>query len=298
MYRKNLDLVATVSIAIVDILLTLLPVHVKIMQLLIALPLVFFVPGYLITEALFQKRQTALRLQTASFLSPGVPRPLDIWEYITYGIGLSIAIDIVGGFLLNLIPIGLVTVSWTALLGMLAIVFSLVVATQRFYRRRWDVGSTSQVLRIRLSLMQVSLFGAAGVIVVLAVLFSINSAQQQPYPGFTQFWMTPVRQNSCKVQLGIRNFEGTSMTYRVNMEVNGTTLKTWIPIVLDAQQQWSQLVPITLPSTKLTKNVEVEALLYRIDRADKASVVYRQVHMQLPISGDSLNGKILQCGNS
>ena len=298
MRHKNLDLIASIAIALCTIGLTLLPAHVKILQLLVVLPLVFLVPGYLVTETLFQRRQASPTLQTSSFLSRGIPRPLDTGEFFTLSIGLSLAIDIVGGFLLNLLPIGLAAISWAMLLGILTIVLSLVVAIQRLYRRQVNVSSPFQLPRVRLSMRQASLFGLAGVIVVLAILYSIHSAAQQPYPGFTQFWMLPPQsqQNSCTVQLGIRNVEGTPVTYRVVMEVNGASTKTWVPVMLDSQQTWSQSVPITTSSlTKSATTIQVTAQLYRMD---KASVVYRQVHVQLPVVKTGANGKILLCGQS
>ena len=297
MRRKYLDLVAIMSIALLNIALTLHPINVKIIQLMAVFPLVFIVPGYLVTLTLFQRRKTDTVSQTPSFFARNAPRSLDAWEYLVLSIGLSIAIDVVGGFLLNLLPVGLTKISWIALLGVLTLILGLVAAMQRLSRPQGNFNTVPQASPARLSFTQISLFALAGVIVVLTILFSINSAQQQPYPGFTQFWMLPPQshQSSCTVQLGIQNFEGKPITYRVTMEVNGILSERWTSIVLSSQQEWNRVVSITLRTTTLTKSITIEAQLYRMD---KASLVYRQVHIQLPVVKKNANGQLLQCAGS
>jgi uncharacterized membrane protein len=307
MRRRNLDLAVASSIAILTIALTLLTVRVQVLQVLVALPLVFFLPGYLLTELLFRSKKVSPMPQVPSSSSQNTPRALDGWEYLTLSLGLSVAISIVGGFLLNLLPLGLAPTTWAALLGALTLVLSLVVAAQRVARRQQSPGNIVQPqTRVRFSFIQLLLFGLAGVIVVFSVLYSINSATQQSYPGFTQFWMLPPPQHatSCTVQLGVRNFEGVSVTYRVEMEVNSTPTKTWNAIDLTSQQTWSQSVPITLsaPATATVgttptpvSTISVDAQLYRMD---KPSTIYRHVHILLPILGMSTDGKTFRCGTS
>ena len=122
------------------------------------------------------------------------------------------------------------------------------------------------------------------------------SATQQPYPGFTQLWLLPPtqRESSCIVQLGVQNFEGTNVTYRVTMQVNGVST-TWTPIALDPQQTWNRSVPIIFGSTTKSTKALVEVQLYRMNNP---TVVYRHVHVLLLTSGKGQNGNVGACGTS
>lgn len=299
MRHKNFDLMAATGTAVFNIVLLLLPVHIEILQVISALPLIFMWPGYLLTEAFFQKRPAETLPRAALTVLPGLARPLNTLERFTLSIGLSVAIAIIGGFLLNLLPEGLTPRTWATVFAIVIIVLVVVVITERFYvHNQGFQQNTPHVPGRRLSLRQVCLFGLAGLLVAFTLAFSVHSAEQQPSPGFTQFWMLPpnLPGQSCAVQLGIRNFEGTSVTYRVVMTVNGVPVQTWSSIALASQQEWDHVVPITLNQVKkLTKNTEIEAQLYRMDTS---SVVYRQVHIYLPVLVKSPDGKTLLCGTS
>ncbi len=297
MRRRNLDLVLAISIAILNIVLALLPVHEKIIQLIIALPLVFILPGYMLVEAIFQKHVLEKMKLPQSIFRPGTVQPLNTLEHFTLSIGLSITIDILGGFLLNLLPIGLTTTSWITFFGILTLLLALVIVPQRFRRVQNSQNSTTRLPRVQLSFGQILLFGLAGIVAIFAIIFSINSATQQPYPGFTQLWLLPPqRESNCVVQLGIQNFEGTDVTYRVTMQVNGVSMATWVPIALAPQQTWNRSIPIAFDSTtKLTKKAMVEVQLYRMNNP---TVVYRHVHVLLLAVEKSQNGKTLSCATS
>ena len=299
MRRRNLDLVLIIAIAAFNIILAVYPINQKMIQLFIALPLVFVVPGYVLMEAVFQKRLLEMMNMPSFMLRPGIARPLNALERFTLSIGLSITLDIIGGFLLNLFPIGLTTISWLTFLGILTLVFAMIIVVQRLRSRGQNVqSSTVRVSWIQPSFSQFVLFGLAGVVVVFSIIFSINSAMQQPYPGFTQFWLLPPTQaeGNCTVQLGIRNFEGTDVVYRVEMQVNGVSRAIWVPIALTSQQTWKRTVPIPYDATtKLTKKALVDVQLYRMDNP---SVVYRHLHVLLLSVGKSQDGKTLVCGTS
>src|SRR6266516_7404066 len=89
MRLKNLDLIVTMTIATLNVLWALLASHIPVIGIILALPLVFVLPGYTLTAALFHNR------------SLGVPARL------LFSFGLSLAIDILGGLILNLLPTGL-----------------------------------------------------------------------------------------------------------------------------------------------------------------------------------------------
>jgi uncharacterized membrane protein len=295
MRHRNLDLLFAITIAVLNIVLALLPVHEKIIQGIIALPLVFIVPGYMLAEAVFQKHLLEKMKMPLSIFRPGTTQPLNTLEYFTLSIGLSITCDILGGFLLNLFPIGLTTTSWLTFFGIFTLLLALVVVLQRLQQRQNWQSSSPRFSRIQLSLSQLLLFGLAGIIVVFSILFSIRSATQQPYPGFTQLWLLPPaqRESSCVVQLGVQNFEGTDVTYRVTMQVNGVSRVTWVPVALAPQQTWNRSIPIAFDSTtKIPSKFVVEVQLYRMNNP---TVVYRHVHVLLLAAGKSQGGKTVAC---
>jgi uncharacterized membrane protein len=253
MRLKTLDLIAAGGVVVLNVVWTLLPIHVPVIGIILALPLVFVLPGYTLTEALFHKRT------------------LNAADRLLFSLGLSLAVDVLSGFLLNVLPLGLQPVSWAVLLGLLTAVFSLVAA----YRRRGAVGKGTRTLKFRLTLYEGIVFGLAVIIAVLSVLYAVIGAEQQRYPGFTQLWMLPAAQTgkSCAVRLGVQSFEATPQTYRVTMAVNGTQVNTWSPVILAPEQEWEQFVPITPGSTN---PVSIEVLLYR---SENPRTAYREVHL-------------------
>src|SRR5579864_9288271 len=106
MNLKNLDLIVTMIITTTNVIWALLPYHTPIVGIILALPLLFVLPGYTLTEALFHQRS------------------LEASHRLILGLGLSLAIDILGGFVLNVLPVGLQGISWSVFLGLLVTIFS------------------------------------------------------------------------------------------------------------------------------------------------------------------------------
>ncbi len=263
MRLKNLDLMVAVIIAAMNVLWALLPSRTPAMGIILALPLVFVLPGYTLTEAMFHKRALAAS------------------HRLMLSLGLSLALDILGGFVLNLLPIGLQATSWAVLLGLLTTVFSLLAA---MFRRGAQVHRT-QPLKFPFSIHACFLLGLATIVAVLAVQYSAINLAQQPHPGFTQLWMLPSIQagKSYAIRLGVRSFESTSVTYRILLTVNGVQVMTWPSVVLAPEEQWDRLVPI---ASGTADSVYVEVRLYKLD---KPQIVYREVHVTFSNMGGSGN---------
>ncbi len=257
MRLKNLDLLVIVTIAGLNVVWALLPGRIPMIGIILALPLVFVLPGYTLTEALFHKRS------------------LDASHRLVFSLGLSLAIDILSGLLLNLLPIGLQAISWAMFLGLLTAVLSLFVA---YLRRRRSVSvNGARPPRFRFSISSFVLFGLAIVVASLSILYAVIGAVQQPHPGFTQLWMLPAVQagKNCAVRLGVRSFESTPLTYRITMTVEQARATTWPSIALAPQGEWDRQVSIPPGATD---NVSVEVQLYRVDKPQAA---YREVNVTL-----------------
>jgi uncharacterized membrane protein len=255
MRPKNLDLILAVSIASMNVVWAMLPNRTPLIGIMLALPLVFVLPGYTLSEALFHKRA----LQTS--------------HRLIFSLGLSLALCVLSGFILNVLPGGLQAKSWAVLLGLLTTVFSLLVA---LLRRRVPL-YTMHPVRFRLRIHEGVLLGLALIVVIQALFYSAVGAALQPHPGFTQLWMIPPTRGdkNCAVRLGVRSFESEAVRYRIQVTENQEAIASWPSIVLAPQQEWISRVPII---TKTADKVYIEARLYS---SDKPASVYQQVDFTL-----------------
>jgi uncharacterized membrane protein len=281
MHRRYYDLILIVMIVIVNIIWAALPGHLPLVGTILALPLVFVLPGYTLTEILFNKRVQ------------------DIIHRVLLSLGLSLAIDIFGGFLLNVFPTGLREMPWAILLGLITILFSLWVVylrqktflgnnylTNNIYPTDTNTLKISNETPFRFILVVLSFAG-----IIFSIVYSVISVNQVSRQGFTQLWMLPLAQssNSCSVSVGIRSFESAPVTYKLVMTVDSVPVRTWSSILLLPEQQWSQQIPLA-PKTGGSKDVEAD--LYRVSLS---GVVYRDVHLLFnPLIRDK-NGLIHNC---
>ena len=298
MHPKNSDIFVALGTVLLNIVWMLLPFTMLWIGVLLALPMVFFVPGYMLTEILTHRRG------------------LNVLHRLTLSLGLSLSIDIFGGFLLNVLPIGLHTQSWIVLLSCSTLVFALAV----LYLRRGMIlveRDRQRVVPIERDRQQTVPMGGQGdrkglpytsrsmfwggvrsgivfafalALVVLSLLYAARGVAEQPRPGFTQLWMLPSSHTTqhCVVHIGIRSFENGSVTYHAAMTINRRQTMSWSALVLAPSQVWERSIAVT-PTTKKAMFVEV-----RLYRNDKPTVMYREVHMTLHV--ESNIQKVLYCG--
>jgi uncharacterized membrane protein len=291
MRQKNLDLLLALLIAAASVLWAFLPNHLPIVGILCALPLVFVIPGYTIIEALFVHSPD----HAASLihkLDLRIIRPFNGSDRLILSLGLSLAMVIITGFVLNMLPMGLEQTSWAVSLAVLTAIFSFIALYHR-QKVEINVAKTTVVAhRFRISFYEYMLFLLAIIIVTSSVWYSLINAQQQQQQQstFTQFWMVPLMQahNSCAVLIGMQSFEATSVKYDIVVTANGTEVSSWFAVALAPQNQWYQSIAIQPGNTN---TVYIEAKLYRMD---KPGVVYRDVHVTLSNSQGSTS-RVLVC---
>ncbi|GAC1683072.1 MAG: hypothetical protein PVS3B3_03580 [Ktedonobacteraceae bacterium] len=260
MRLKNIDLIVTLAVVASNVLWVSLPMHSTAIGIILALPLVFLLPGYIVTEVLSYKR------------------PLNATYRIMLSIGLSISIDILGGFILNMFAVGLRAKSWVVLLGLVTGACSFMVA----YLRRHFPMNQRRMPAVHIRIHEYVLVGFAIIVIVLSIQYSATGVTQQPHAGFTQLWMLPPKTTKgCTARLGVRSFEPTSTRYQIKVRENGVQVETWTSIVLAPQEEWNRV--LLLPPQYSTS---IDVLLYR---ADKPEQVYREVHMVI----NNTNGKCL-----
>lgn len=259
MKNKTIDILAVITLTLVVVALTLFVPGNIVAVRIFALPLVLVLPGYALLSALFF-RQT-----------------FSITERLLYSPGISLAIVISGGLVLNVTPTGFSADSWALLLGCVTLAACIVALV----RRRGQSASPSRYFTFSHSgftFRQGVLLGLASVIVCGAIAVSIIGAEQQPYPGFTQLWILPVQGASAKnsVLLGVKNMEHAEMTYLLEVNVDGKLVKTWPSIALKQSESWEMTLLIS--QTKHAGSTMVEAMLYRVDAPTK---IYRHVELWL-----------------
>ncbi len=271
MKQKSIDIFVAIGITFIGVLLAFIVTPNIIALRLLTLPLIFLLPGYALTSALF----------------PG--RDFGFVERILFSLGLSLLIVILGGLILNSTPFGLRTSSWAIFLGVITL-GACAVALARRSRKPINpgVGATEDLSEETRATGKGSVFGGRGgilggrpqeyapttfrqglllglaaLIVCGAVVMSIIGAEQQSFPGFTQLWILPASGANAKnsVLVGVKNMEKTTMQYRLTVQENGKVVKQWSAIDLQQGQNWQ--MTLVIPQAQQSSRIMVEALLYR-----------------------------------
>lgn len=198
----------------------------------------------------------------------------------------SLAVLVVGGFGLNLTPIGLTTGSWLAWVGATTALLASGGLFRFLERRRARrvtrlVATPKQIvqhpqrLRTDLRAGQLVLLGLAALVSVGALTIARVSAETAPVGGFTELWVLQpghgiesVAPPDGMVRVGVENHEGSSVTYRVVASSRGRSLATWQPVELRDGDGWTILAPLPPSGT-------IQIQLYVADVAG----VYRSVHI-------------------
>ncbi len=275
MQSRNKDIGIVLAIVLLNVVWTLLPLHVAWVGVVLALPMVFFVPGYTLTEVLTHTRG------------------LDIFYRLTLSLGLSITLDILGGLLLNVFPFGLRAASWIALLSLLTLLFAVIL----FLLRRRTYSSSAGVATPQTGFVLAQnrfvlvrdglLFAFALTLVISSLVYATRGVAQQPRAGFTQLWMLPASHSapSCDLNIGLHSFENETVTYSAVMTSNGTSTMLWSQLVLEPDQTWQ--ASVTAKPTETVKTLFVQVKLYR---SDKPEAVYREVHTTLAVVTSTQQG--------
>jgi uncharacterized membrane protein len=239
-----------------------LPYHIPLLGIILALPLVFFLTGYTTIALFFYRNPPLLSMR------------------ILLSVAVSIVLDIVGGLALNLLPQGLQTTTWALLLGSITSINALITI---YLRKKTHRGYIFHFPKLTISKVGGSIFLASVAITIIAVFYAIQGVNQQPHPGFSEFWLLPASQtnSTCMISIGVQSFETSTITYRITLSMNGTLIHNWTPVSLHVQGRWVQSVPVRIPTN--VHEEEIEANLYRLDQPQS---IYRNVHVTLYPQGN------------
>jgi uncharacterized membrane protein len=233
---------------------------------------VFILPGYVVAATVFDLRSWRLA------------------ERILLSVGLSVAIDIVSGLLINLSSDGLVTTSWGAVLGAITVGGALVALVRWWGKPTRRQADAAMPPDLRKKSFRDTYFASPLVcvmalvsVVTVAGAFAISlfAAQNTPSAGFTQLWLLPPT-GSASVQIGVRNEEQTTKEYIVQLTASGSLVYTWNNISLEPGQSWTTTAPLPADVANSSFQVPVEATLYL---ADAPNQPYRQTLIWVGSSG-------------
>jgi hypothetical protein len=175
-------------------------------------------PGYLLGQLLFHSGMAGL-------------------ERLAVVTGLALCVPILGGLLLYAFGVPLHRAAWLGLLAGVTLLGDLALLLRR--RGGHAAPFSWQWEGWRLPIPHVVAYGAAVVIVICAVGLARIGAGIQHYPGFTQLWLAHPNANADIADLGVGNYEGKTMRYRLVLVRNGLPPVTW-NLTLANGQTWQR----------------------------------------------------------
>jgi uncharacterized membrane protein len=215
----------------------------------VALPLVLFLPGFAVLR---------LAIDPATFRL----------SHALLACGISIAVTICGGFLLH--SLGAITArGWMVLLGGI----TLVSFVASIWRWGWSMPRAEGLSAFAsVSGRDTAMFVCALAITVGAYLTARDGAlAHREFPA-TEFWMVP--QHECcpnALTLGIRNLEGNTTKYEVEIMLEGHIVGAFRSITVAPGDTWTAEANL---SFKPGSGRRAEAWLFK--NGDH-SVIYRRV---------------------
>ena len=244
MHRRSIDLLIVALLATAGMATAISGANNLVLGLLFGLPLALALPGYALLAA----------------EAPG--GTLGPAERLTFSVGVSIALSVLGGFALNGTPWGLRAESWALLLGGLTLAACAIALIQRR-----AIAPAPAVKRAHLGARDAGLFGLAALVAAGAFAVAITGAAQPTTDGFTQLWMLPDGES---VRIGVQNMEAQPMRYSAELAVGQQIVHRWNTVDLQAGARWEVAEP--LPTR--TPGATVELRLYRLD---DPKTIYRRV---------------------
>ena len=275
----------TILIILVAITLLLFPAAAftsGVLRIILGLPLVLFIPGYILLSALFPGRGSLSGIQR-----------------ITFSIGLSIAVAIIIGIILNFTPWGISL--YPILIS--ATIFVVVIASVALYRSLKSYEEFSITVNINLSRWRetAGLDKILSLSLVVAVLIALGSigyviAVPKHEQLFTEFYILSLdgkaenypRQavlgEPVEIIIGIVNHEDIVISYLVDIRVNDIENSQVSTEELANGDRWEEMVSFVPQSSGAGQKVEF--WLYRTGEAEPC--LEKPLYLYLDVTEPSL----------
>lgn len=247
MRRNDQKLLLVIAFTVAALAVAASGVSFKPVQIPLALLLVLVLPGYALQAAMLPGRGTSS--VTHAVLT----------------VGLSLTVSVLGGFVLNLTSVGLRAGSWSVFLGAVTLGASGVALWRgrssdrpRFEWSEPSFGARQAVLMALATVLVAAAFGIA------------NQGAARPTSSVTELWILPgAPPNTARI--GVISEETAVVTYRLQLEAGGRTVREWPEIQLAPGQAWQTETAVPAASSS---GGPVTATLYRLDQSNQP---YRHV---------------------
>lgn len=253
------------------IIITFFPSNV--LRIILGLPLVLFFPGHALTSALFPRKDA-----------------LDSIERVALSFVLSIAVVAFIGMVLNFTLWGI------RLYPMLIAITIFILATSMiaWHRRRrlaemdrFTISLTFTVAVWRGQSFPDKILSVILIVVVLGTIGTLGYVVATPKIGekFTEFYILGPEGKAegypkellvgqeVKVIVGVVNREYETVSYRVEVTIDGIRHNEIDPVVLGHEDRWEREVSFT--PARLGNNQKVEFFLYKQEQSE----AYRSLHL-------------------
>lgn len=242
-------------------------------KVLLGIPLVFFIPGYLLITALFPKKES-----------------LNVIDRIVLSIGTSIATIILLGSLLSF-TFGITSISIITILCLYTMIFIVIIAYRRhklpedvIFFVEFDNDNIINFLKPK-SNIDLMLNIIIIVVMILAVVVSYNTIMT-PKIGekFTEFYILDssgkdnyptIINSSIVVLIGVTNHEYAPVNYTVQTVLDKNIL-TSEKLILKNHDTWEKNITLSPILQQNRENVELEFLLFK---EDNMTTPYRSLHL-------------------
>lgn len=261
MIKKYYDLLA-INILSVLLIIFITTAHGTPLRIILGLPFVLFAPGYVFVSAIFVKTSS-----------------LSLFERIALGFGFSIVASSLFGLALNYMPWGITLCSITATLAIFITLASAIIC----YRRSREPDSfLPRLPHIKTSPL-----------LLLAVLVAVGSLAFTigfPRSGekFTEFYILGLDRKADSypkelamgeqggVIVGIINREHTSVSYCIEVKIDGKLTNTIKPIFLDDNEKWER--EISFSPREVGLDQKVAFILFRESKSYEECHIWLNVH--------------------
>lgn len=290
---NNLDLIFIPILVILAIIFILIPpFNQGFLRIIFALPLLLFLPGYMLIAIIFPKRGE-----------------LSSIERFTFSIGFSIAITVFDGFGLNYTRWGFKSDSITISLSLIIGMFFLLTFIQRW--RYWkesygftlsDIRSFYYILKNKepktgpdhaLEKMLIKTMIISILIVSAMVIYTKVNTEPEKFTslyilgadGKAENYLTEVSIGEpYTILVGVENYEYAPVNYMLRVNFGGKILKEY-PIILDHNNRWLNnvtVIPELVSSIASGNKTKLEFELFKDNKS------YRSVHLMVNTNPDSV----------
>ncbi len=260
MRNKNLDILLAVFLAVLTVALFFLRVNIGSILVLLGFLLVFILPGYTISVALF---------------------PEILWsnmERIVFTLGLSFVSSILGGIFLYYVSVPLRGDTWSLFLGLMVLSTGIIGIYRRsrlskFPTRRRGSDTIPVVYKfVYPPPFHIFMYGLSAIIILGAIVYSRKIAETQPATEIVQLWILPGDLIDIpSVEIGVMSNEFAPYEFSLWLERDGYVIQSWPQLALEPGKEWRVTVQLdeNLPGTG-----PLDVYLYLKDQPD---LPYRHV---------------------